>query len=238
MINSLPNSSSWSNKEKHLERKNIKQFQLYLPSFSTNTVGAAINSFKISIFSWHLIIKNVCSSLSVFLSVYFSVFQLNFSKKVLKFQHFCKTCLTMNHWIFMRRFRGRINTIYQVGEFVNWQDGDRMIWKWWCFVRLLFYHLAMARLFVTGCLLIVRRTEICSQDDNSQWKLNFSASHQCNILTVNSVAIFTIVVISPLFNIYPLFCPPRSLSCFYPLNKKVEIPLKLITSSKSASSSQ
>ena len=106
-----------------------------------------------------------------------------FRESCLNFPHFCKTCLTMNHWIFMRGFRGRINTIYQVCEFVDWQDGDKMMWKWWCFVRLQFYYLAMARLFVTGCLLIVTRTEICSQDDNSQWKLNFSASHQCDILT-------------------------------------------------------
>ena len=81
MINSLPNSSSWGNKEKHLERKNIKQFQLYLSSFSRNTVRAAINSFKIS-FRDILIIKDS------FLSVYFSVFQLNFSKKVVEVSTF------------------------------------------------------------------------------------------------------------------------------------------------------
>ena len=45
-------------------------------------------------------------------------------------------------------------------------------WKWWCFVRLPFYHLAVLRLFVSRCLLIVTRSQICSQDDNWQWKLN------------------------------------------------------------------
>ena len=132
---------------------------------------------------------------------------------MLKFQHFCKTCLTMNHWIFMRGFRGRINTIYQVGEFGNWQDGDEMIWKWWCFVRLPFYHLAMARLFVTGCLLIVTRTEICSQDDNSQWKLNFSASHQCNILTAAiPLLLFLFYLIFILCSVHPSLYPVFTLS--------------------------
>ena len=45
-------------------------------------------------------------------------------------------------------------------------------WKWWCFVRLPFYHLAVLRLFVRRCLLIVTRTQISSPDDNWQWKLN------------------------------------------------------------------
>ena len=76
MINSLPNSSSWSNKEKHLERKNIKPFQLYFSSFSTNTVRAAMNSFKISIFSWHFNYKRcVFVPLCVLLCVPIKFFQ-------------------------------------------------------------------------------------------------------------------------------------------------------------------
>ena len=80
MINSLPNSSSWSNKEKHLERKNIKQFQLYLSSFSTNRERELL-------FTWHFNYKRRVF-LPSSLSVYFSAFQLNFSKKVVEVSTF------------------------------------------------------------------------------------------------------------------------------------------------------